>query len=355
MFGYIVYLSLVALFSFSDEAGMWVRVSNYVHPDPAMPAITLLPMIHIGEKEFFREMNNEMWRHDTAYLEGSYMPARKLFHVFHRVFGKFSNLSLQSGKLPLWKKWKLESNTQGKTGLTEVIRKSGCDCGGCDFDELRTVRADLHRWHALKAFKTIPLWAKLIFPLLIIAAIIASPFLNFRDHELDDEDCEGCENCEDDNGFLENLMAPFWKFAIDDRDLFLRMVLAEEILRPRNSGKSLCVKYGAKHMFSLDETLMRDFGYELTNQRDILAVKKHKDMDVSDIITGYGYAGERYWEERDARWAKTKKLVTDLTKEKSPNVISLKVRTDGDTTPPSFSIQTDLSGFVDSITPADAA
>ena len=345
----------MGIFSFSAEAGMWVRVSNYVHTDTAMPAITLLPMIHIGEKEFFREMNHEMWRHDTAYLEGSYMPARKLFHVFHRVFGKFSNLNLQSGKLPLWKKWKRESKAQGKTGLTEVIRKSGCDCGKCGYDELRTVRADLHRWHALKAFKTIPFWAKLTFPFLILAAIIAAPFINFRDHVLDDEDCEGCENCDDDNGFLEKLMAPFWKFIIDDRDLFLRMVLAEEILRPRSSGKSLCVKYGEKHMTALGETLLQDFGYELTNQRDILAVKKRKDMDVSEINPGYGYAGERYWEERDARMAETKEVVTELTETKSKNVISLKVRSDGDTTPISFSVQTDLSGFVDSITPADAA
>ena len=345
----------MGLFSFSDEAGMWVRVSNYVHPDSAMPAITLLPMIHIGEKEFFREINHEMWRHDTAYLEGSYMPARKLFHVFHRAFGKFSNLSLQSGKLPLWKKWKPESKTQGKTGLTEVIRKSGCACGGCDFDELRTVRADLHRWHALKAFKTIPFWAKLTFPLLILAAIIAAPFVNFRDHVLDDEECESCENCKDEDGFFEKLMAPFLKFIIDDRDLFLRMVLAEEIQRPRNSGKKLCVKYGAKHISTLDETLMRDFGYELTHQRDVLAVKKRKDMNVSEINPGYGYAVERYWEERDARSAESKEVVTKLIETKSNNVISLKVRTVGDTTPISFAIQTDLSGFVDSITPADAA
>ena len=345
----------MGLFSFSDESGMWVRVSNYVHPDPDMPAITLLPMIHIGEKEFFREMNHEMWRHDTAYLEGSYMPARKLFHVFHRAFGKFSNLSLQSGKLPLWKKWKQESKIQGKTGLTEVIRKSGCACGSCDFDELRTVRADLHRWHVIKAFKVIPFWVKLTFSLLILAAIIAAPFINFRDHELDDEECEGCENCDDDDFFLEKLTAPFLKFIIDDRDLFLRMLLAEEIQRPRNSGKKLCVKYGAKHMSTLDETLMRDFGYKLTHQRDVLAVKKRKDMEVSEISTGYGYASERYWEERDERWTQTKAVATKLIETRSNDVIPLKVGAFGDMTPISMSIQTDLSGFVDSITPADAA
>ena len=108
-------------------------------------------------------------------------------------------------------------------------------------------------------------------------------------------------------------------------------------------------------MTALGETLLQDFGYELTNQRDILAVKKRKDMDVSEINPGYGYAGERYWEERDARMAETKEVVTELTETKSKNVISLEVRTDGDTTPISFSVQTDLSGFVGSITPADAA
>jgi hypothetical protein len=229
--------------------------------------MTLLPMIHIGENEFFREMNHEMWRHDTAYLEGSYMPARKLFHIFHRVFGKFSNLSLQSGKLPLWKIWKRENKFEGKVGLTEIVRKSGCDCGNCDFDELLTVRADLHRWHALKAFKTIPLWAKFTFPFLILAAIIAAPFINLRDHVLDDDDCEGCEHCENENSFLERMMAPFWKLALDDRDLFLRMILAEEILKPRSRSKSFCVKYGEKHMSTLTRTLLKDFGYELSSQR----------------------------------------------------------------------------------------
>lgn len=334
---------------------MWARVSNYAHPDPAMPTITLLPMIHIGEREFFQEMRYEMWRHDTAFLEGSYMPGRKLFHVFHRAYGRFSSLSLQSGKLPLWKKWKRESKTQGKTELTEVLRKSGCNCGSCDVDELRTVRADLHRWHALKAFKTIPLWAKLIFPLLILAAIIASPFMNLRNNVLDDGSCEGCENCEGDENFFDKLMAPFWKFAIDDRDLFLRMVLAEEIMRPSNSGKSLCVKYGAKHMPILDKTLLQDFGYQLMTQRDILAIKKDKDMDASDIITGYGYAVKKYWEERDVRKTMVKKSAIDLAEKVNTNIIPLKIRTEGDTAPVSFSIQTDLSEFVESITPADAA
>jgi len=59
--------------------------------------------------------------------------------------------------------------------------------------------------------------------------------------------------------------------------------------------------------------------------------------------------------ERDARSAETKEVVTKLIETNSNNVISLKVRADEDTKPISYSIQTDLSRFVDFITPADAA
>lgn len=346
------------MFSFSDETGMWVRVSTFTHRDPAMPSITLLPMIHIGEKDYFREMACEMWLHDLAYMEGCYMPARKLFHLFHRSLSRFNGLSLQSGKLKLWKKWKQEPKTQGQTGLTEAIRTTGCDCGSCHYDELPTIRADLHRWHALKAFKAIPLWVKLTFPFLIIAAICAAPFLNFRDYAFgdDDEDCD-CEKCKGNEGpdFLDHLAAPFKKFMIEDRDLFLRMVLAEEVLRPARKGKRLCVKYGAKHMPVLAETFLQDFGYELAHQRDVLAVKKTKAMDVSGIATGYGLANERYWGEVDARRAKVKEVITDLTGTDYGQIISVQVSQDETPTPMSFAVQTDLSGFVGSLTPASTA
>jgi len=317
-----------------------------------MPGITLLPMIHIGERDYFREMNTEMWRHDTAFLEGCYMPGRKLFHLFHRSIGRSSQLSLQSGKMPVWKKWKRESKTQGQSGLTENIRKNACNCGHCFYDELHTVRADLHRWHALKAFKLIPLWAKLTLPFLILAAILAAPFMNLRDFVFDAEEED---DSEEQDGFMENLIAPFWKFVIEDRDLFLRMVLAEEVLRPRHSGKRLCVKYGAKHMPVLTESFLRDFGYVLANQRDVLAVKKTKAMDVTGIDTGYGHANAKYWEEMEAQKTKAKAVVTYLSETDPNNLISLRVGSGNFPTTTPLTVQTDLSGFNDIVKPASAA
>lgn len=338
-------------FNYSDENGIWVRISEYTHPNPSMPSITLLPMIHIGEKEFFTEMKYEMWRHDVAFLEGCYMPARKFFHLFHRVFGLFSSLSLQTGKLPFWKRWKQESKVQGKTGLTEKIRQAGCNCGNCYYDEIRTIRADLHRWHAIKAFKAIPIWAKITFPFLIFAAIIAAPFVNLRDHNFDDD----YDDEEDDDGLFDELMKPFWKFIINDRDLFLRMVLAEEIIRPRHETKRLCVKYGAKHMSVLAETLLQDFGYALADYRNVLAVKKTKNLDITNLETGYGYAYEKYWEEVDIERKQAKEKLEEVTKIPQKDPIAVKVNLMDNSKPVSFAIQTDYSGFLDNITPADAA
>jgi len=340
-------------FSFSDENGMWVRITKYAHPNPSMPSITLLPMIHIGEKAFFEEMNSEMWRHDSVFLEGAYMPARKLFHLFHRAFGAFSSLSLQSGKLPFWKRWRRETVTEGRYGLTEKIRKTGCDCGGCFYDEIRTIRADLHRWHALKAFRTIPLWAKLTYPILILAAILASPFLNFRDYSLENDD-EVHKDDGDPKDYFDRLMQPFWKYAMHDRDLFLRMILAEEILRPRHKSKSLCVKYGAKHMPVLAETFLQDFGYVQTDQRDVLAVKKVKDLKISDEDAGYGFSSKKYWEEFDAKQKKAKEAVVRFAEAETKTPVPLNIGGSYEETAVSFSIQTDLSTLVDIVTPANA-
>jgi len=290
-------------FSFTDEHGIWMRISYYAHPNPNMPSITLLPMIHLGEKEYYRTINNEVWCHDTAFLEGCYMPARRALHLWHRIIGRSSGLSLQSGKKSIFKKWKKEARTSGKIALSESIQTSSCDCGDCYRFKLRKVRTDLHRWHSFKAFKAMPWWVKLSFPLLILIALISAPFLNLREATLDmhsDEACE-CENCKGDKEFfLTKIFNPIFKFITDDRDLFLRMVLAEALIDPINHRKALCVKYGEKHMTPLAETLLHDFGYILCNQRDILAVKKTKTLDVSAIATGHGSSLERMWARADA-------------------------------------------------------
>ena len=322
-------------FNYTDENGIWVRVTKYSHPNPSMPTLTLLPMIHIGEKEFFREMNYEMWCHDVAFLEGCHMPARKLFHLFHRLFGASSGLSLQSGKLPFWKRLKRESKTHGQAGLTEIHAKSGCNCGKCYQKDLLKIRADLHRWHALKAFKAIPLWAKLGFPFLILAVLIAAPFLNLRDHNVKSDEPE-----ESDDDFFDRLTKPFRKFAIDDRDLFLRMVIAEEIIKPRHAAKRLCVKYGSKHMPALAETVLADFGYKLAQSRNVLAVKKTKGMEISPAKAGYGIAEENYWEEVDIKTEQFKTKFNGVTTS-YPQDISIGLV--AKPSPVSFVVQADYS------------
>jgi len=287
-------------FSFSDESGVWMNISTYSHADKNMPSLTLLPMIHLGEKDYYRAANNETLCHDSVYLEGSYVPAKRALHFLHRVIGIFSNLTLQTGKQSFFKRWNKEAADSGRGGLEESTYTHSCDCGTCYRFKLRRIRADLHRWHALKAIKAMPWWTMISFPALVIAALIAAPFMNLRDMALDiktDDDCD-CGKCDQDH-FLDRFFFPIFNFIQDDRDLFLRMTLAEALIMPENQGKSLCVKYGAGHMPQLAETLLNDFGYTLSTQHAILAIKKTKALDVSNVETGYDAVNARMWERAD--------------------------------------------------------
>jgi len=276
----MLYTRLMVGFTFSDEHGLWSRISYYQHPDPKMPDITLLPMVHLGEPGYYKEIKDEMWCHDTAYLEGCFVPSKRGLYILHRIIGFVSGLALQSGKVSVFKRWRPESKVSGQNVFQERTRKFGCDCGQCYQIELRMVRADLHRFHAAKAIKAMPLWSKLVFPFMVLAAIISAPFINLRKFDFEEDD----EGDEEEEGFLEKLLMPFKKFVIDDRDLFLAMVLAEEITNDKNQNKKLCVKYGAKHMPALADTLLSDFDYELTEQRNVLAIGSSKEMDLSEMV-----------------------------------------------------------------------
>ena len=294
IFYLIQYSKNMVGFSYTDDYGFWVNISYYTHSDPDMPAITLLPMIHLGEEAYYDEIKHEMWCHDSVYLEGCYVPAVKGLYLLHRIIGFRSKLKLQAGKRSLWRNWQKEKLSSGHDALQERVREFSCDCGECYSLQLRQVRADLHRWHALKALKTIPFWNKICFPFIILAALIAAPFLNLRTLLFEEDDSEEDPD-QDEDHWLERLILPFKKFVLEDRDLFLRTVLAEEIIEDKNKGKSLCIKYGEKHMKALSETLLKDFGYELSEQRSVLAVAKNKSQDLSELDTGYGIAYDKLW------------------------------------------------------------
>ena len=93
----------------------------------------------------------------------------------------------------------------------------------------------------------------------------------------------------------------------------------------------------------------------LANQRDVLAVKKTKAMDVTGIDTGYGHANAKYWEEMEAQKTKAKAVVTYLSETDPNNLISLRVGSGNFPTTTPLTVQTDLSGFNDIVKPASAA
>jgi len=280
-------------FSYKDEHGYWMCVSYYAHPDPDMPEITLLPMIHIGEDLYYTEMNHEMWCHDKAYVEGCYIPTIGFLGALYNLVAFRSNLVSQSGKTFTFKLFsKKEDKKSGRDQLEKVIRKFGCDCAECYSFEMPVIRADLHRWHVLKLTKKLPLLNKIGFPFLLMAALIVAPFVSFRNYLFDDIDHD--EQVKDN--WFSRFIKPYEKFIIEDRDLFLRTILAEALIDTDNRDKKICIKYGKSHMPSLAETLLEDFEYKLRCQRRVLAVKRHKDMELDDIKTGYGIANHTFWE-----------------------------------------------------------
>jgi len=136
-----------------------------------------------------------------------------------------------------------------------------------------------------------PFWSKICFPFILLVALLTAPFVNLRTYVFEDKD----EFLEGDEDWFDRFIKPFKKFVMEDRDSFLRTILAEEILEEKNKGKKLCVKYGEKHMKALSETLLKDFDYELTKRRDVLAIARNKSLDLTEINTGYNIAYHKLW------------------------------------------------------------
>lgn len=275
-------------FIHKNEMGRWVRIQHFSDPKNKLPDVTLLPMIHIGESEYFTEMSHEAWCHDTCYFEGCWVPVKGLLAALYRVASIFAGLAFQGGKISFRRKQsKLPLNeVQNKLGLDEYMKKMTCDCGQCSQYSYRLVHADFHKKQAQEAFAKIPLMNKFALPFLLISGFVIIPFIKLRDAMVDMTDTD---TAMDENPWGK-FGLPFWKFVKDDRDDFLHKVLKAEIHAPYNQGKNLCVKYGADHMKKTAEFLVHELGYAATESRDVLAIKAKKLAEINDEVAGYGVA-----------------------------------------------------------------
>ena len=274
-------------FTYTNDDGRWMRITRFYDPAGIKPDVTLLPMIHIGERGFYEEIFHEVWCHDVCYFEGCWMPGHNVLHFLYRLASICSGLRFQGAGSKATKKIPklIGEDVTNSFGLDEYIKGLACNCGECPDYSYRLIRADFHEEQARHAIAKIPLWLKLSLPFFALAALFMIPFIVTRDLFMEELDSD-----EQEDDLFKGFGGPLWTFIRDDRDAFLRKILHDEILAPRNAGKSLCVKYGANHMKRLADFLIFELGYELAERRDVLAVKADKNKQIDDEKVGYGVA-----------------------------------------------------------------
>lgn len=274
----------------SDEHGLWMHYATFEGPDEDSPDVTLIPMIHVGNRDFYREAHEETWRYDFALYEGAYVPMKSVFRHIYPFLAKAVGLTPQgSGNVSLkrqgWKK--AHENAPRERIMVKSINTSHLKLSR----RQKQIIADMDRKEFSQAIKDMPLSAKLAFPFILIALLVIAPFAIKREDFFDlPED----DNDDDKAGFFERCMRHYFKYALDDRDEFLKYVLRNGIETCQGHDLSLCVQYGQKHMKSLVAFLTEEMNYTQEYTRKVLAVSRTKNMSLKGIDTGYGEAYAAY-------------------------------------------------------------
>lgn len=248
-----------------DAHGKWMRFTTYVNSDRRRPQVTLLPMSHRAEPEFYTEVKYEKLFADVYLFEGVDQPLGFLMSWMNSIKAYFSGLTPQ-GK----RKWSFTrffssdgSSWSDYTSWSDYKRPnpdrareavySTCMCGECELETVRYVWADLDRQQVLSVYDKIPLFL---------------------------------DSSEKRNPY---------EILQDARDAYLQKVLKTEVELESNTNKHIIVEYGAAHMQDLHELLCNDLGYKISSSRQVLAIAKNKDLKSQNAeIFGYGIAAKKW-------------------------------------------------------------
>jgi len=280
----------MATLSHSDEHGLWMHFTTFEGPDDEFPDVTVIPMIHVANKDFLQEAYAETWRYDFALYEGAYVPMSSVFRHIYPLIAKVLGLTPQgSGKVSLRRQgWKRESEDDPRERImVKTIQNSDLNLSR----RQKQIIADMDKKGFLESVKEIPLSAKLAFPFLLIAFLLAAPFAYKRDYFFElSEDNEPEEN----PGFFERTIGHYFKYILEDRDTFLKQVLQREVDKSAGHDLTICVQYGQRHMKALVAFLQDELGYTQKESRPVLAVSRTRKMSLKGIQTGYGEAYAAY-------------------------------------------------------------
>jgi len=274
----------------SDENGLWMHFATFKGPRDDSPDVTLIPMVHVANKKFIREAYAETWRHDFALYVGAYIPLSSLFRQLYPLLARKLGLSPQgSGKISLKAQgWKREEEDDP----FERIMVKTIDTPSLKLSRRqKQIIADMDKKGFKKAIQDMPLTAKLAFPFLLLGVLVTIPFSTERNDLI--SLVEDSEESEPSN-FIEGCFKHYFKYAIDDRDAYLKQILKRTILTCQGHNLSICIQYGQGHMKALKAFLGDELGYRLNSARKVLALSKTKNISLKDNVAGYGVAYSSY-------------------------------------------------------------
>lgn len=274
----------------SDENGLWMHFATFKGPRDDSPDVTLIPMVHVANKKFISEAYAETWRYDFVLYEGAYIPLSSLFRQLYPFLARKLGLTPQgSGKLSLKAQgWKREvENDPYERIMVKTIDTPSLKLSR----RQKQIIADMDKKGFNKAVQDMPISAKLAFPFLLLGVLVTIPFSVKRDDLISlVEDSEETEP----SSFIERCFKHYFKYAIDDRDAYLKHILKRTIMTCQSHELSICVQYGQGHMKALKAFLDDELGYRLNSARKVLAVSKTRHISLKDSVTGYGLAYSSY-------------------------------------------------------------
>jgi len=274
----------------SDKNGLWMHFATFKGPRDNSPDVTLIPMVHVANRKFIREAYAETWRYDFALYEGAYIPLSSFFRQLYPLMARKLGLSPQgSGKMSLKAQgWKREEEDDP----FERIMVKTIDTPSLKLSRRqKQIIADMDKKGFKKAVQDMPFSAKLAFPFLLLGVLVTIPFSIKRDDLISlVEDSEKNEP----SSFVERCFKHYFKYALNDRDVYLQQILNRTILTCQGHDLSICVQYGQGHMKALKAFLEDELGYRLHFSRKVLAVSKTRRMSLKDNVAGYGVAYSSY-------------------------------------------------------------
>ena len=293
-------------FKYKNADGLWVKTVTLTHHNDSMPAIVLLPMIHVADKRYFEEMYYEEWCCDVVLLEGVRHPFGRILNKFYEAFGALKNIGARAQNDPSLRK-DMGSDERPGDGISWHSPRKGApeecisfieypDIGSDEMKRaVRFVLADVSAETARDSLKVLPWWTYVAAPFALIGALIMMRFKS-RSEMIGWMRVEGPAGEIEGKGALGAAFNTFLKFAIDTRDNHLANILLDEIKSPANAGKTIGIKFGVGHMPPLIKMLRKTLGYTIAGKRGVLAWAIDPKAQDASPDRCYGVAMEKYYD-----------------------------------------------------------